>query len=49
MTAEQLIDYLQQFDPKTRVVATTDEIEEPGDFIALDFVIQQFDEGKGAS
>lgn len=36
MTIAELIDYLQQFPPDTRVFLSENDVETPGEFITLD-------------
>lgn len=36
MTISELTDYLQQFPANTRVIMSSDDITEPGEFVALD-------------
>jgi len=43
VTIAELIDYLQQFDPAIRVVLSESDVEEPCEFIALDWALAQFD------
>lgn len=44
MTISDLIAYLDQFPHDTRVVLSEDDVDEPGEFVALDVALAQFGE-----
>lgn len=42
ITIQQLLDYLSQFSSSTKIYPTLADVEEPGEFLTFDSIVQQF-------
>ena len=45
-TVADLIDYLQQLNPTLRVAASADDVDDAGDYVAIDFAIAEIEARK---